>query len=75
MRAIQLNTEQEAIDSWNELEELLKPLHKKGTTKYTYIVGDILALEPIERYEELVSKWLQGKTTFDYQPPQTEELI
>lgn len=75
MRAIKFNTEQEAIDSWNELEQLLKHLHKKGTTKYTYVVGDILALEPIERYEELVSKWLQGKTTFEYQPPQTDEII
>lgn len=75
MRAIQLNTEQEAIDSWNELEELLKPLHKKGTTKYTYVVGNILPLEPIETYEEVVSQWLQGKTTFDYTPPQEDELI
>jgi len=75
MRAIKYDTEKEAIDSWNELEDLLKPLHKKGTTKYTYVIGDILALDPIERYEAIVSKWLQGKTTFEYKPPQTDEII
>jgi hypothetical protein len=75
MRAIKFNTEKEAIDSWNELEELLKPLHKKGTTKYTYVIGDILLLDPLKEYEEIVSKWLKGKKTFDYEPPKNEELI
>jgi hypothetical protein len=75
MRAIQYNTESEALEQWNELEALVVNLHDKNTVKYTYIEqGTILILDPLDKYEPIVSEWIGSKETFDYQPPQIEEL-
>lgn len=70
MRAIQYDTEAEAIEQWNELEALVVHLHDENTTKYTYIEqGTILILDPSYKYEPIVSEWIGQKQTFEYKPP------
>lgn len=74
MRAIQYDTEAQALDQWNDLEALCVHLHDENTNKYTYIEqGTILILDPLDKYEPIVSEWIGSKETFDYQPPQIEE--
>jgi len=74
MRAIIYDSEFEALEQWGELEKLVEHLHEKGTEKYTYVSGNILFLQPLEKYEPIVSEWLKGKTTFNYEPQIEEEL-
>jgi hypothetical protein len=69
MRAIIYDSEFEAIDNWLKLEQLVEHLHEKGTNKYTYVSENILFLQPLEKYEPIVSEWLKGKNTIDYEPP------
>ena len=68
MRAIQYNTETEALEQWNELEALLVHLHDENTDKYTYVQGTILMLQEVAKYESIVSEWIGQKETFEYQP-------
>ena len=66
MRAIEYNTEEEAIQAWNELESLCEHLHEQGTEKYTYLKGNVLILEPHEIYNEVVDAWIENKELIDY---------
>ena len=76
MRAIQFTTSEETLQKWNELEALCIDLHEERTEKYTYLIDEFtIALQEVEKYEFIVSEWLKDKVTFDYQPPQNEELI
>ena len=73
MRAIQYYTQEEAVQQWNELEALLEHLHEKGTDKYTYIENNVLILDPIEKYEGIVSKWIGKKETINFEYKQVED--
>lgn len=68
MRAIQYQTEAEAIKEHNELESLLVHLHDENTDKYAYVQGTILMLQKLDKYESIVSEWIGKKETFDYKP-------
>jgi hypothetical protein len=74
MRAIEYDTTEECVKAWNELEELVKHLHEKGTDKYTYIEENVLILDVIEKYEPIVSEWIGNKTTINFEYKQTEEI-
>ena len=73
MRAIQYDTNEEAIQQWNELESLVEHLHEKGTDKYTYIENNVLILDPIEKYEGVVKEWIGNKTTINFEYKNIEE--
>ena len=66
MRAIEYNTEAEAIQAWEELESLCEHLHEQGTEKYTYLIGNVLILEPHHIYNDIVNAWIDGKELIDY---------
>lgn len=73
MRAIAYDTNEEAISQWNELESLVEHLHEKNTDKYTGVEGNVLILEPIEKYEPIVKKWIGNKTTIEFEYKNIEE--
>lgn len=75
MRAIQFDTEAEALQAWNDLEALCEPLHKQGTEKYTYTIGNVLILEPHDTYNQAVNEWIKGKELIEYAYPQNNEII
>lgn len=74
MRAIEYGTNEECVKAWNELEGLVEHLHEKGTDKYTYIENNVLILDPIEKYEPIVSEWIGNKTTINFEYIQTDEI-
>lgn len=74
MRAIQYETTEECVKAWEELEGLLKHLHEKGTDKYTDIENNVLILDVIEHYEEVVSKWIGNKKIINFEYINNEEL-
>jgi hypothetical protein len=65
MRVIEYDTEKEAIEQWNELENLLLHLHLKGTDKYTYLIGCDLVLEPHPLYDKVVNEWIKDKKVIE----------
>ena len=74
MRAIAYDTNEECVKAWEELEGLVEHLHEKGTDKYTYIENNVLILDPIERYEGVVSKWIGKKKTINFEYKNTDEI-
>jgi hypothetical protein len=74
MRAIEYDTNEECVKSWNELEELVKHLHEKGTDKYTYIENNVLILDVIEKYEPIVAKWIGKKETINFEYKNVDEI-
>jgi hypothetical protein len=65
MQVIEYATEKEAIEQWNELENLLLPLHDKGTDKYTYLIGCDLVIEPHPLYDKVVNEWIKDKKVIE----------
>jgi len=74
MRAIQYETTEQCVKAWNELESLVEHLHEKGTDKYTYIENNVLILDAIEHYEEVVSKWIGNKTIINFEYKNVDEI-
>lgn len=74
MRAIEYTTNEECLAAWNELEALCEHLHEKGTYKYTSIENNVLILDPIEKYEGIVSKWIGKKETINFEYKQVDEI-
>jgi hypothetical protein len=73
MRAIQYNTHQEALDAWEELEQKCLNYHKPGTLKFTYVIDNVLLVPAKVGYNKALNSFLNGKETFEYEFPQTEE--
>jgi hypothetical protein len=58
MQGIYFEDKNIMFEAWQQLEKKVLFLHEIGTEQYTYIDGQYIVIEFVERYADVVSEWI-----------------